>query len=142
MVSLRVRKESTFACSRCEAVVSFSSSACSCACWVERSAICWLTAARRLSASRAKSSRPAWTACCACAWSLAAEACSCCICSSSRLRLLAPAPPPPRHRDPLAPRRHARHTAAHLRQQLELLLVGVVERLARVLVLVENLVGF
>ena len=40
----------------------------------------------------------------------------------------------------LAARRHVGDAAAHLRQQLELLLVGVVQRLARVLVLVEDLV--
>ena len=43
--------------------------------------------------------------------------------------------------DPLARRGHVRHAAAHLLQLLELLLVGEVQRVARVLHLVQRLVG-
>ena len=62
IVSLRVRKASTLACSRWEASVSFSSSACSWACCAQVGLLL-LDRGRRVSASRARSSLP-----CASAW--------------------------------------------------------------------------
>ena len=125
MVSLRVRKASTLACSRWLARVSFSSSPCSCACWACRSVICCCRPERRVSASRARSSRPtssAFWACCGELVGLGAEL--------GGLQL-----------DPLAAGGHVGHAAAHLLQQLELPLVGVVEGLPRILQLVQGLVG-
>ena len=106
--------------------MSFSSSACSCG--VLRLQVGDLRAdgrARRVSASRARSSRP-------------------CRDRLLRLRLqLVRAGLQLLHLqlEALAAGRDVGDPAAYLRQQLELLLVGVVERLARVLVLVEDLVG-
>ena len=104
--------------------MSLSCSACSDACWPCRSPICDVTAARRVSASRARSSRPAASACCAWPCSLAAD-----CCSWVELKL-----------DASAAGRHVRHPAAHLHQQLQLPLVGVVEHLARILGAVQRLV--
>ena len=80
---------------------------------------------RRVSASRARSSRPAASACWAWPCSLSAAAAAGCIWSSSRLRLVATSATP-------------RRTFGSSSQ---LLLVGVVEGLARVLGAVERLVG-
>ena len=70
MVSFCMRKASTLACNRCDATVSFSSSACSEWYWFSRSASWLCSAALRLSASLARSSRPAPSACFACPSSL------------------------------------------------------------------------
>ena len=122
---LRVRNASTLACSRCWARVSFSSSPCSWACWAWRSVICVVSPDLRVSASRARSSRPIASA----FWAWSCSLADCCsswlTCSSTRLRLVATSATP----------------AAYLGQQLELALVAVVERLARVLGPVERLVG-
>ena len=122
---LRVRKASTLACSRWEARVSFSSSACSVRVLGRQVGQLLLHARTGGSAPRGPGPRgPAASACRPCASSLSDCCCSCCICSSSRLRR----------------GRHVGDSAAYLLQHLELLLVGVVEGLARVLGPVERLV--
>ena len=125
MVSFFVRKASTLACSRWEARVSFSSSPWSVWCCVSRSVTCCCSAARRDSASRARSSRPSASA--LRPWSSSLEDWPWQL---AELQLQA-----------LAGRGHVGDAAAHLLQQLQLLLVRVVEGLARVLGPVQGLVG-
>ena len=96
MVSFWVRKASTFDCSRCEAAVSFSSSAWSEWYWFSRSVYWVCKAALRLRASRARSSRPAPSACFACPSSLVCCCWSVFICSSTRLREVATSATPRR----------------------------------------------
>ena len=79
----------------------------------------------RVSASRARSSRPISSDFCACAVSL----------SDWVLQLVA------LELDPLAAGRHVGDPAAYLGQHLELALIAVVERLSRVLGLVEGLLA-
>ena len=124
MVSFWVRKDSTLACSRCEASVSFSSSPWSWA--LLRLEVGHLAGERRLAGQR-----------------LAGE-----VLAAHRQRLLGLLGElvglllqlGRLELDPLAARRDVGHAAAYLRQQLELPLVAVVERLARVLGAVERLV--
>jgi hypothetical protein len=97
--------------------VSLSSSACSEACWPCRSPICDLTAARRVSASRARSSRPRGERLLRLALQLGGR-----LLQLVDLKLHAP-----------AAGRHVRHPAAHLLQQLQLPLVGVVQHLPGIL---------
>ncbi len=96
IVSFFVRKASTLAWSRWAARVSFSSSPWSVACWVSRSVTCCWRAARRDSASRARSSRPSASA--LRPWSSSVEDClfSWASCSSRRLRLVATSATPRR----------------------------------------------
>ena len=125
MVSLRVRKASTLACSRWLARVSFSSSPCSCACWAWRSVSCCWSPDRRVSASRARSSRPDLERLLRLLGQLV----------GLQVELVG------LELDPLAAGGDVGDSPAHLLQQLELPLVGVVERLPRVLELVQGLVG-
>ena len=125
MVSLRVRKASTLACSRWLARVSFSSSPCSWACWVCRSVSCCCRPDRRVSASRARSSRPTSSAFCACCGQLVGLGVQ-----LVGLQL-----------DPLPAGGDVGDAPPDLLQQLQLPLVGVVEGLARILDLVQGLVG-
>ena len=125
MVSLRVRKASTLACSRCEASVSFSSSACS---WRVLGGQVGLLLLHAGAAGQG----------------LAGE-----VLAAGGERL--PALPLELvglllellelQLEALARGRDVGHAAAHLLQHLELALVGVVEGLARVLGAVERLVG-
>lgn len=96
MVSFFVRKESTLAWSRWLARVSFSSSPWRLLYWMRRSAIWALRPLRRVSASRARSSRPADRACLLWFSSFAACPSSWLICSSTRLRLVATSATPRR----------------------------------------------
>src|SRR5580692_3750506 len=123
MVSFWVRKRSTRTCSCWEVSTSFCSCSPIWSCCVLSSANCSPRAARRESASRARSSLPCSSAALACPCSLSACFCNPCACSSMRLRAVATSATP------------------HLLQLLELLLVGQVERVARVLHFVQGLVG-
>ena len=96
MVSFWVRKDSTLACRRCEASVSFSSSPWSWACCALRSVICDVRADLRVSASRARSSRPIDSAFWAWSVSLSDCCCSWATWSSTRLRLVATSATPRR----------------------------------------------
>ena len=96
MVSFLVRKASTLACSRRWARVSFSSSPWSWACCVFRSVICWVSPDLRVSASRARSSRPIAMAFSAWSWSLVDCCSSWFTWSSTRLRLVATSATPRR----------------------------------------------
>ena len=124
-VSFFVRNASTLACSRCDAVVSFSSSACRLACWVCRSAHLLLQAG-------------------AAGERLAGQ-----VFATGGQRLLRLALELRRllvqllhlQLQALAAGRDVGEPAAYLLQQLLLLGVAVVERLARVLCRVERLVG-
>ena len=124
IVSFLVRKDSTLAWSRWLAWTSFSSWSCSPASWVWRSAIWVERPERRVRASRARSSRPPASA--ALAWPSSLVAL---LLELGDLQLEA-----------LAAGGDVGHAATHLLEQLELLLVGVVQRLARVLGLVQGLV--
>ena len=96
MVSFLVRKASTLDCSRWEATVSFSSSACNWAYCTCRS-FSWVCAdALRSSAARARSSRPIPSALRAWSSSLFEDCWSWFICSSTRLRDVATSATPRR----------------------------------------------
>ena len=103
--------------------MSFSSSACSDACWLCRSPSWEVAAARRTSAARARSSRPAASAG-RLALQLAGE-----VLQLGDLQF-----------DALAAGRHVRQPATHLIHHLELTLVGVIEHLPGVLGAVQGLV--
>ncbi len=125
MVSFLVRNASTLACSRCEASVSFSSSPCSWACCGAQ--VADLAGQAGLAGQR-----------------LAGE-----VLAPHRQRLLGLLGQlvllllelRDLQLDPLAAGRHVGDAAAHLREQLELALVAVVQGLPRVLGAVERLVG-
>ena len=93
-------------------------------CWPCKCRFRDVTAARRVSASRARSSRPAASDLPRLALQL-----GCRLLQLGELKL-----------DALAAGRHVRHPAAHLLQQLQLPLVGVVEHLAGILGAVERLI--
>src|ERR1700749_4234249 len=120
MVSFWVRKASTLVCSRCEAAVSFSSSACSdwyCVC----RSVSWLCSADlRVSASRASPHR------------LRGLPVQLVLLLLQRVHL---------QLDTLTRRGHVSDAAADLRQHLQLALVGVVQGLARIFHPVQGLIG-
>ena len=124
MVSLRVRKASTLACSRCEARVSFSSSACSAAC-------CGGQVGHLLLQAGPAGQRLAGQVLAAGGERLAALVLQLVRLLLQLLDL---------ELEALAGGGDVGHAAAHLLQHLQLLLVGVVEGLARVLGPVERLV--
>ena len=123
ITSFCVRNASIFACSVCSPSTSFCCWASSCwpCCMIASSCAC--TAALRVSASRARSSR---FACSACA-RLAVELLD--LLLHRRVLQL----------EPLLRGRHVGDAALHVLELAELLLVGVVERLVRVLGAVERL---
>ena len=123
ITSFCVRNDSTFVCSVRSPSISFCCCASSCwpCCMIPSSCAC--TAVLRVSASRARSSRPACSACRA--WPSSFSTC-CCMpvyCSSSRFFAVVTSAMP----------------ALHVLELAQLLLVGVVERLVRVLGAVERL---
>ncbi len=124
MVSFLVRKASTLACRRWLAATSFSSWSCSCACCAWRSEI-WRgqagAAGQRLAGEVLAAAGERGLGLLLELGALLLEL--------GDLQL-----------ETLAAGGHVGHAAAHLLQQLELLLVGVVQRLARVLRLVQGLV--
>ena len=124
MVSFFVRKASTLAWRRCAARVSFSSSPCSVWCCTSRSVTCcWSAAAtgQRLAGQVLAAERERLAALVLQLGGLALEL--------VQLQFQA-----------LAGGRHVGDAAAHLLQQLQLLLVRVVEGLARILGPVKGLV--
>ena len=124
-VSFLVRNCSTRVCSCWEVSTSFCSCSVIWSCWALSSASCSPRAARRDSASRARSS----LLCCraALAWPLELVGL---LLQPLGLQL-----------DPLAGRGHVGHAPPDLLQLLQLLLVGEVERVAGVFGLVQHLVG-